>query len=183
MARVPDLEVKEHPELKDLVDQICGERRHLYPNGLVRGNHLWDLYSVLLHRPPVAAGWLQLISAVRAGSTLAPVDQELVIVLVAIINKSDFEYHSHAPKLLKAGMAQKKIDALPNWRDSMEFSERERAILAYADVMTRSVVVPDEVFEGVRSIYDTAQIVEITALTAAYNFTTRFTVALQLGKH
>ena len=182
MARVPDLEVNDHPELNELVSQICAERRHLYPNGLVRGTHLWQLYSVLLHRPPIAAGWLQLVSAVRAGSTLSAVDQELVIVLVAIINKSEFEYHSHAPKLLAAGLTQTQIDALPNWRNSKEFNERQRAILAYADVMTRSVEVPNDVFDGVRAIFNTEQLVELTALIAAYNFTTRFTVALQLGK-
>lgn len=181
MARVPDFEVNDHPELNELVDQICAERRHLYPNGLVRGTHLWQLYSVLLHRPPIAAGWLQLISAVRAGSKLSAVDQELVIVLVAAINKSRFEYHSHAPKLLAAGLTQAQIDALPNWRNCGEFNERQRAILAYADAITRTVEVPDQVFDAVRALFNAEELVELTALTAAYNFTTRFTVALQLG--
>jgi AhpD family alkylhydroperoxidase len=181
MARVEELDLEKHPELNDIVDQIIGERRHLYPNGMVKGNHLHHLYGVLLHRPPVAKGWLTLISSLRQNSKLTAADQELAIVLVAIMNHSKFEFDSHAPKLIKAGATQAQVDALKDWRSSRLFSDRQRRILEYTEVMTRTVLIPDETFKLVREIYNDEQLVEMTCLIAAYNFTTRVTVGLQMG--
>jgi alkylhydroperoxidase family enzyme len=57
---------------------------------------------------------------------------------------------------------------------------RERAVLAYADAMTRSVQVPDAVFQAVRPYFQDRELVELTATIAAYNMVSRFLEALQV---
>ena len=176
MGRISNLELDDHPELNDLVAQICKLRGRPFK----RGGHLWELYTTLFHNPAIASAWLQLMTAVRAGSKLPAADQELVVVLLAKINKSKFEYDSHAPKGLAAGLTQAQLDALLNWRESKLFSERQRAILAYAEVISRTVEVPDEIFAAVRKIFNDRELVDLTGIIAAYNFTMRFTVPMQL---
>ncbi|KAL8747478.1 MAG: hypothetical protein Q9190_000645 [Brigantiaea leucoxantha] len=61
-------------------------------------------------------------------------------------------------------------------------NERQWAVMAYTDAMTRDIRVPDGIFEGLRVFFTNQQIVEITATVAAYNCVSRFLVALDVGE-
>jgi alkylhydroperoxidase family enzyme len=53
--------------------------------------------------------------------------------------------------------------------------------LRYADVMTPTASVPsDKVFADLRSHWDSAQIVEITAVIGLFNYFNRFAIALEI---
>lgn len=75
-------------------------------------------------------------------------------------------------------MTDEQIAALDGWEASDQFDARERAVLAYADAMTRDVTVPDNVFAGVRARFDEREAIELTATIAFYNLVSRFLVAL-----
>ena len=60
------------------------------------------------------------------------------------------------------------------------FSAAERAALAYADAMTKDVVVPDAVFAELRRHFDERKILELTVLIGAYNMHTRVCQAIEL---
>jgi alkylhydroperoxidase family enzyme len=80
-------------------------------------------------------------------------------------------------------MSQPQLDALQDWARSDLFSERERAVLAYADAMTLHVQVPDAIFAAVSAQFEPQQLVELTATVAAYNMVSRFLEALQIHSH
>jgi alkylhydroperoxidase family enzyme len=81
---------------------------------------------------------------------------------------------------LPEGLSQAECDALADWQKSPFFSERERAVLAYADAMTRDVTVPDAVFDALRPHLSERQIVELTVLIGIYNMHTRVFTALAI---
>jgi alkylhydroperoxidase family enzyme len=81
---------------------------------------------------------------------------------------------------LADGLSLPECDALADWQGTAFFSARERAALAYADVMTRDIVVPDEVFAAVARHFDNRQIVELTVLIGTYNMNARVLRALDL---
>jgi AhpD family alkylhydroperoxidase len=172
MARISPIDDKTHPELAALAADI----RKL------RGGKLSHLYGTLLNSPPVAAGWLQFLTAVRRETRVAGSYRELAILRVALINGADYEYKSHVPHALAEGVTQRQLDALSAWPDSDAFDAKSRAVLAYTDAMTRDVRVSDEVFAAVRGFLDAREVVELTAVIAAYNLVSRFLVALQVGE-
>src|SRR5260370_12908605 len=87
----------------------------------------------------------------------------------------------HVPSLAVAdGLSLKECDELADWRASKFFSASERAALAYADIMTREIVVPDPVFAEVDRHFNARQIVELTVLVGTYNMNARVLQALQL---
>ena len=53
-------------------------------------------------------------------------------------------------------------------------------MLAYADSMTREIVVPDAVFAQLKPHFDDRQIVELTVLIGTYNMNARVLQALEL---
>lgn len=170
MARIPYPEDLEAPEIAALAEQIRKER----------GGRVLNLYKMLLNSPPVAEGWLNLLTAIRQQANLSGKFRELAILRVALLNRADYEYRAHIPFGLKEGMNQAQIEALPNWSESDAFDATERAVLAYTDAMTKDIQVSDDVFGAVSSQLDTREMTELTATIAAYNLVSRFLEALQI---
>ena len=169
MARIPYADENQNDEVKALAAQIRKERGQLH-----------NLYRMLLNSPPVARGWLNLLTAVRQQCKLAARYRELTILRIAIINGADYEYKSHVPIALREGLSQQQIDALPEWEKSKAFDAADRAVLAYTDSMTKDVHVPDDVFDALRPHFDARELTELTATIAAYNLVSRFLEAVKI---
>lgn len=171
MARVSLIDPKDRPDLSALIAKITG----------ARGGRLINVYRMLLHTPVITEGWLNFISSLRTGAKIDEVTKELVIMRIAILNKVDYILKTHVDLYaLKAGVTQGQIDTLADWHSSQHFSDRDRALLAYIDAMTRDIDVPDAVFAALRSHYDERQVVEITVLIGTYNMHSRVLKALRI---
>lgn len=153
----------------------------LVPRIVAERGSLLHLYGMLLHSPPVAEGWLALFTAIRHRCVLPGSVRELVIMQIAHLNGAPYEAEQHRPIALAEGLTAEQVDALPDWRQSDRFQEREQAALAYCDAMTRDVHVPEDVFTRVRAEFDERLMVELTATIAGYNLVSRFLEALQIA--
>jgi alkylhydroperoxidase family enzyme len=72
-----------------------------------------------------------------------------------------------------------KAREIPRWRESAAFSTLEREVLAYAEAMTvTEPTVTDEMVASLRAQLGEAALIELTAVIAFANFTTRPNVAL-----
>jgi alkylhydroperoxidase family enzyme len=169
MARVSYVEENDHPELAELIGKVRAGRR----------GTLINVYKLLLHAPPLAASWLDLISTARFKTALDGRLREIAIIRVGYLNRTDYVVKQHVPVLsAPEGLSKPECDALADWQHSTLFSPRERAALAYADAMTRDIDVPDKVFDDLRPHFDERQIVELTVLIGIYNMHTRVFMAL-----
>ena len=87
----------------------------------------------------------------------------------------DFNYFEANNKNLDMDKARE----IPRWRESDVFSPLEREVLAYAEAMTvTEPTVTDEMVASLRAQLGDAALVELTAVIAFANFTTRPNVAL-----
>jgi AhpD family alkylhydroperoxidase len=145
-----------------------------------RGGRLLNLDRQLLHSAPIARGWNTYLGEIRTGGVLDGATRELVILLVAVLNRAPYEFAQHAPLALAEGVSEDKIAALAEWRGISLFSPKEKHTLAYAQAMTMEVQVPDAVFADVRQHFNDRELVELTATIAAYNMVSRFLEALQI---
>jgi alkylhydroperoxidase family enzyme len=76
---------------------------------------------------------------------------------------------------------QAKMQAVADWRSSRLFGDAERAALEYAERMTvTGQRVGDTLFARLKTHFDEAQIVELTAAVALENFRSKFNVPLQV---
>ena len=77
-------------------------------------------------------------------------------------------------------MTDEQIQALAFYRRSNAFDEKEKAVLLYADRVTRGAApMRDGTLDELAKHFDEAQIVELTAVIALANFTNRINDALQ----
>jgi len=171
MARVRLLEEAEVADSAEFIEKVRSGRR---------GN-LLNIYRLLLHSPPLASAWFDLLNAVRWQTKLNGRLREIVIIRIAYLNHAQYCLAQHIPALALAdGVTFSECDALADWRATSLFSESERAALAFTDAMTRDIRVPDDVFADLRRHFDERQIVELSVLIGAYNMHTRVQEALKL---
>ena len=171
MARVSTIEDNTHPELSDLVERIRGARR----------GRLINVYKLLLHSPALAESWFQHNNAVRWKTALDGRLREMVIIRIGYFLRVPYIVRQHVPNLaIPEGLTLEECDALADWEASARFGARDRAVLAYADSMTRDVDVPDAIFEKLRIFFDERQIVELTILIGTYNMHARVMGALRI---
>lgn len=148
-----------------------------------RGGTLLNLDRILLHSPPVAAGWNRMLGAVRADLALSPKLKELAMCVVAVLNGAEYEWGHHAPLFVQAGGTDAQLAAMRDpeaaSRDAALFDAAERAALALSVEMTRTVKVSDATFAAVRAaLPDDRQVFELVTVVAAYNMVSRVLVAV-----
>jgi alkylhydroperoxidase family enzyme len=171
MARVKLIEEKEHPELAESVAKIKG----------ARGGRLINIYRLMLHSPALANAWFDLNQAVRYGTEIDGQCRELSVIRVAVLNDVEYVQRAHGPAYaLKEGLTPAQVTAIADWQASDLFSDKQRALLAYTDAMTRHIEVPEGIYAEVRKHFSERQTVELTMLIGAYNMLTRFLKALEV---
>lgn len=115
----------------------------------------------------------------RKSSPIEPALRSLLQVRISQINGCEFCVDLNSFLGLERGTARDKLRALPQFEDSALFSEREKAALAYAETATRSDRRVDESpIARLRKHFDDQAIVELAALIAYQNMSSKFNAAL-----
>jgi AhpD family alkylhydroperoxidase len=169
MARLPYAD-PDAPHLEGLTQKIIAER-----------GEVLDLYQMLLHSPAVAAGWLELLTAIRQKTSLPGSLRELVIIRIAHLNHASYEADQHVPVALREGATGDQLMALPDWESAPHlYSEEQRTALALTDGMTRNVQIGNALWRQVRAAWPDETIVDLVATIASYNMVSRFLEALEI---
>src|ERR1700732_1842141 len=83
------------------------------------------------------------------------------------------------PGCLKRGVPVGKVEALDVWQESALFDDRERVALEYAEAVTlRSDAIDEHLIERLKRHFDDDAIIELTALVAFQNLSSKFNSAL-----
>ena len=100
---------------------------------------------------------------------------ELVYLRVSQINNCAYCLDMHTRDLLKKGQKVEKLALVQAWAEAGNlFDERERAALAWAEMVTRvaETGVPDEAYEAAHTVFEERELVDLTiaiGLMNAYN--------------
>jgi alkylhydroperoxidase family enzyme len=136
--------------------------------------------EVLLHSPRVADGWNSLLGSVRGGLDLRDDLLEIVALRVAVLNDAPYEWSSHEPPALRAGLTPAQLAVLrrPDAADSPDLDDDQCAVVRFTDALTRDLVVVDPLFADLHDRLGTSGVVELTVAVGAYNMVSRVVVAL-----
>ena len=170
MARVRLIEKEQAPpEVKEIFQKIEDN-----------GARILNLYKVAAHSPKVFLNLIRLGNSVIGRMELSPRLREIVILRVANLADSEYEWAQHTPVALQVGVTQKQLDAIPDWRNSSEFSNEERAVLQYTDEVAQNVKVIDRTFNMLKSYFNEQIIVELTITIGYYGMLARLLVPLRV---
>jgi alkylhydroperoxidase family enzyme len=135
---------------------------------------------VIYHRMPRAFDVSWAIMKLDADLAIGKPLGLLVKTWAAMVNQCGFCVDIARAMAVIDQLGLDKFDALPDWRTSPLFDDRERAALAYVEEATRHKQVTDATFEELRKHFGDREIVEITVLNAAENFYNLLNIPLEI---
>ena len=137
--------------------------------------------EVWAYQPKMLSGMGKFQQAVRKGHTVDERIKYLVELKGAQMIGCEFCVDLGSQICRNSGFSDDELLALPRYRQSDLFTEREKLALDYTvGVMRTPVGVSDELFARVREHFSNEQLVEITALLTVVNLD-RFNAAFGIG--
>ena len=108
--------------------------------------------------------------------------RSLLTVRVSQINWCAFCVDINSATGMKRGVSAAQFAALEQYESSALFDARQKAALAYAEAMTRTDGgVDDRLMQRHRSHFDDDSVIELTALVAFQNMSSKFNAALDVA--
>lgn len=105
---------------------------------------------------------------------------ELVKVRVSQINRCAYCLDMHTKDALAAGERPQRLFGLSAWRDAPFYTERERAVLAWAEAVTLCPEgVPDDVYDLAQSYFTERELAFVTLAVVAINSWNRLAVSFR----
>jgi len=148
---------------------------------------LINLDGMFLNAPEIASGYNALVGAIRSKNSLDDGLRELLILRVAALNGAAYEWKAHEPVGRAGGLTTAQLKVIRDIETSIlpasesPLTPLQSAALAYTDASTRTIKIPQAVFDELKSHLNNQQIVEVTATIGAYNLVSRFLVALDVN--
>lgn len=117
----------------------------------------------------------------RNNSPISPILRSLIIVRVSQINGCAFCIDLNISVLIKRGIDLNKVQSLPNWVTSTLFDEKEKIVLEYTEAVTDSSKrISVYLKKRMNEQFSQKELVEITALIAFQNMSTKFNNAFDI---
>jgi len=106
---------------------------------------------------------------------------DLIQIRASQMNGCAFCLDMHIKEAKIHGERELRLHHIAIWRESNLFAPRERAALAWTEVLTRLPEngVPDDIYERVRSQFSEKEITDLTYLVMAINAWNRINVAFR----
>ncbi len=169
-ARVPLLERTQVPtDVALLYDRLLADRG-VVPN----------MFKALSNVPELVLGIAALLKPLMAEGSLAGWYKELIATRMASLNDCEYCISAHRHLAAQRGATPEQVAAYDPF-ETGPFTEKERAGFRYASLLHVSGhAIDDEAFAAVNAHFTPAEIVELTAVAAAFEFFPRINTALHV---
>ncbi len=170
VSRLPALPDPSDPYLKEMFAKIRS-----------KGGQPLNIHLVQGFAPRLAKARLDMAYALRYDVVTPALLREMAILRTGQILHSDYELDQHIPLARACGMTEAQIAALPDWRNSDLFDDRQRALLAYTEAVDEhGGDVDDATYDAFARQFSPQEIVEITITVITYYGTGQLTKALRV---
>jgi uncharacterized peroxidase-related enzyme len=138
-------------------------------------------FAKMAHRPSVLKNFLSMYAAIVNEGTVEAKYKELAYLKTALINGCLYCHRAHSASGKQSGLSKEQIDSLSFYKNSDAFDEKEKAVILYAERVTKGASAMREgSLEELKKHFNEEQIVELTLTVCVANFTNRFNDALQI---
>jgi uncharacterized peroxidase-related enzyme len=162
------------------MEQAAPEAKEVFEKLTERSGKVPNMFAAMAHRPDVLKTFLPLYKTIINQGTVEAKYKELACLRASMVNGCEYCTRAHSASSKRAGVSPEQIAALPFYKRSTLFDEKEKATILYADRVTRAATtIRAAELEELHKFYDEGQIVELTLAICMANFTNRFNDALE----
>jgi AhpD family alkylhydroperoxidase len=170
-TRVPLLERDQvAPEIADVYDALL-KARGVVPN----------MFKTLAHTPALALATAGYLKALLSDGALPGWYKELIATRISVLNGSEYAISAHSISARQKGASEEQIATMKHNFELGPFTPAEKLGFRCAERLHRSGRdLDDALFDELKNVYSPAQIVELTATAAAFEFFPRFVEGLRI---
>lgn len=162
-------------------DQAAPEVQETFDKLAARGGKVANIFAAMAHRPAVLNAFLPLYKAIVNEGTMEAKYKELAYLRASMDNGCEYCTRAHIASSKRAGITPEQVAALPFYTRSPLFDDKEKAVILYADRVTRGAAgIRSSALADLQKYFDVGQIVELTLVICTANFTNRFNDALEV---
>ncbi len=117
-----------------------------------------NIFNTMAYQPDVLKG----VTTINDGlqNDLPEMYRELAYYKASHINDCDYCSHYHKQAALKAGVTEQQLSEISDFESSSSFDVKEKAILRYADELTRDSDVQASTVESVKEFLNQTELVQ-----------------------
>ena len=137
-----------------------------------------NIFNTLAYQPDVLGGVTQINDGIR--NDLPEKLRELAYFKSSQVNGCEYCSHYHKAAAEKAGASDAQLADISNYAESDAFDDQEKAVLEYAEQLTKRAEVDPATVAKLKKFLDDRQLVTLAATVALANFTNRFNHGLDV---
>jgi uncharacterized peroxidase-related enzyme len=161
-------------------EQVTAELAPLYDKLLNERGVVPNMFKTVAHVPALALGFAAFLKPLMGDGHLPALYKELIATRVAFLNHCEYCVSSHSYLARLAGGTEEQIKGIED-PENGPFDEREKAGFRYANAMHPSAhAIDDAVYASARQHFTDEEMIELTAVAAAFEFFPRFVNALAI---
>jgi alkylhydroperoxidase family enzyme len=169
-VRLPPLPPEQWPaEMKDALAALRPPApRHPLPRrdeGRPKG---LNVLGLLARHPALTRAYHTLNGHVLFATTLSPRERELLVLRVAAVRGSEYEWAQHVVQGGDAGLTPEEIDRIAQGSDSPGWSRLDRALLRAVDELIAEAKIGDQTWEELAGHFDDQQLMDLIFTVGAY---------------
>lgn len=130
---------------------------------------IFNLFSTFIKHPDMLRRWYPYGMHVMMKSTLPERDREIVIMRIASLNESDYEWGHHRLIANRIGLSDEDLARVIKGAEADGWSEQDRLLIRAVDEMKAFAAMSNEVYDGLATFYNEKQMMDIVHTYGAYN--------------
>lgn len=167
--------------IRPLPLEQAGELSAIYEGLTKKFGRVPNIFGVMAHRAEALKYFLPFFNAVVAQGTVAPRYKELAYLKTSMLNGCQYCTRAHVAAAKRVGITDEQVKAIQFYAESSQFDEKDKAVLLYAERMTRGAsAMRQGSVDALAQHFNEGEIVELALVVCLANFTNRFNDALQI---
>lgn len=148
--------------------------------GRVSGTEPPAIFLTLGRHRRLFWGWLHFAGRLMPGGRLPRRDTELVILRVAVLAGSDYEFGQHARLARRAGLSAADVERVRRGPDGPGWSDRQALLLRVTDELHHTRDLSDDTWATLRAELDERLCIELLMLVGHYEMLATTLTALRV---
>ncbi len=169
MARIDPLPPDDWPDaMRDALAALRpAQAKHPFPKREGRPKGL-NVLGTLAHHPELAQAFHTFNGYILFASTLTPRQREMLVLRVAAVRGSTYEWEQHAVLAADVGLEAEEVFRIAEGPGAPGWSRLDRAMLSAVDEMIADGMVGDETWQILAGEFDDRHLMDLVFTVGAY---------------
>ena len=147
------------------------EQRELMEPKRRRDGSVMNIYRTIVRHPALYKPRTELGNYLLQNSTLPVREREILILRIAWLCRSEYEWGQHHRVGLRAGLTEQEITRIIEGPDAEGWDDFDRALVRSVDELFADTIISDATWAALSERYGTKQLVDLVYTIGKYNMT------------